>query len=85
LADTIKDPAYAFRVSEQAVPSLKAQAPIQRKVLTRSLAFCRAQSGHALGWMDPKVWTITAQLLYKYKQIPQAVNAKPYYTNQFIR
>jgi len=66
------------------VPSIKAQASIQRAVLKRCLDFWRAEPGHPLGWVDPAVWNLTARYLHQFKQIPRAVSPAQFYTNSYI-
>lgn len=84
LRDTLQDPNAAFRISEQAVKTIKAQPALQKAILMRSLAFLRPEAGHPLGWVDPQVWSLTARDLYLFHQIPRRVGAGSYYTNRFI-
>lgn len=84
LSDTLRDPNAAFRITEAAVPSIKAQAKVQRAVLMRTLDFWRAEPGHPLGWVDPAVWNMTARYLYQFKQIPHPVSPGQFYTNTFV-
>lgn len=84
MRDTLRNPNEAFRISEQAVPEIKVQQRENRAVLTRSLDFWRPEKGHPLGWVHPQIWTRTAQLLYRFKQIPHPVSASRFYTNRFV-
>jgi NitT/TauT family transport system substrate-binding protein len=84
LALAIRDPGQAFRLTLKAVPALRAQAASQRAVLARAIDFWRPETGHRLGWVDPAVWTLTANLLARYRQIGHPVSPRPFYTNEFI-
>lgn len=84
MAETLRNPDEAFRISEAQVPEIKAQPSVQRDVLSRCLDFWRAEPGHALGWMNPQVWSETGRLLYRFKQIPHPVSPSPFYTNRFV-
>lgn len=84
LVDTLRNPNSAFAITLRAVPQLAAQREGQRAVLQRSLDFWRAEPGHSLGWVDPRIWQTTARLLYQFKQIARPVSPAKYYTNRFI-
>lgn len=84
LRDTLQHPGEAFVDAEQAVPEIRAQPGIQRAVLNRSLAFWQPEPRHSLGWIDPAVWSRTADLLLRFRQVPHAVTAHNLYTNRFI-
>jgi NitT/TauT family transport system substrate-binding protein len=84
MRDTLKNPNQAFAITERSVPSLKPEAKVQRAILMRALDFWRAEPGHPLGWIDPKIWSVTGRLLYQFKQIPHQVKASDFYTERFI-
>jgi NitT/TauT family transport system substrate-binding protein len=84
LRDTLRNPSAAFRISENAVKTIKAQPTLQRAILMRSLDFWRPEAGHPLGWVDSRIWSLTARDLYAFHQISRSVSATPYYTNRFV-
>jgi NitT/TauT family transport system substrate-binding protein len=84
MRETLAHPDESFRISEQAVPEIRASPRGPRAVLQRSLDLWRPERGRPLGWIDPGVWRTTAQLLYQYRQIPHPVSAGRMFTNRFI-
>jgi NitT/TauT family transport system substrate-binding protein len=83
LADTLHDPTAAYRISAAAI-KIKLNDRVQRAVLRRAIAFWQPEPGHPLGWVDPRIWSRTARLLYRFKQIPHPVSARSFYTDEFI-
>jgi NitT/TauT family transport system substrate-binding protein len=79
---TLKHPSTAFTISKSSIPGFTNDA-LQRQVLNRVIAFWKP-AGVPLGHMDPRVWNLTAKVLYQFKQIPQRVPASRYYTNRFV-
>jgi NitT/TauT family transport system substrate-binding protein len=84
MADTLRKPQEAYALTVRTVPGLAATSRAQRATLRRALDFWRPEAGHPLGWIDPRIWTTTAQLLYRFKQIPHPVAATAFYTNRFV-
>lgn len=84
MEDTLRNPDQAFQIAEQAVPEIRNNAREHRAVLLRSLDFWRPERGHRLGWIDSRIWNVTAHLLYQFKQIPTQVSATAYFTNRFL-
>jgi NitT/TauT family transport system substrate-binding protein len=84
MADTLRDPEGALRASEEQVKEIKVQARIARATLHRCLNFWQPERGHPLGWVDPRIWDRTAQLLFEFGQIPRRVSPTPFYTNRFV-
>jgi NitT/TauT family transport system substrate-binding protein len=84
MADTIRNPGAAYAMTVRAAPAAGAQPRSAHAILVRALDFWRAEPGHPTGWIDPAVWSETARLLYRYKQIPHPVSAMGYYTNRFV-
>jgi len=84
MRDTIADPAQAFNLSTKEIKGLSAQRKTQLLVLKRADLYMRAEKGHALGWVDPTVWSVTEKALLRYGQIKHSVTAASYYTNRFI-
>lgn len=83
LQETIAHPGEAYRISATEVTEIKAQPKVQHAVLARSIDFWRPEPGHALGWIDPRIWTLTARDLYRAGQIAEPVQASRFYTNRF--
>jgi len=84
MRDTIANPAQAFNLSAKQIKGLSAQRKAQLPVLKRAVTYMRAESGHPLGWVDPRVWSTTERALLRYGQIKHAVNPNSYFTNQFV-
>jgi NitT/TauT family transport system substrate-binding protein len=78
---TLNHPSTAFTISKASIPGFTNDA-LQRQVLNRVIAFWKP-ARVPLGRMDPRVWNLTAKVLYQFKQI-QKVSASKFYTNRFV-
>lgn len=81
IADTIADPDAAMQISTRFVEGLKADDPIQKKVL---LATIEAMRGERLGVSSPQAWENTLNTLLAMGQIKQKMDVNEFFTNEFV-
>lgn len=79
--DTIRDPDAALRISTRFVEGLKADDPIQRKVL---LATIELMKGEPLGASSPQAWENTQNTLLSMGQITAKMDVNTFFTNEFV-
>jgi NitT/TauT family transport system substrate-binding protein len=85
LRDMLAEPDAAFASSMNRTPEITGeQVPLQRAVLTATLAFEQAPAGHPLGWSDPAGWQATQDLLKSVNMIDKTVETSTIFTNQFV-
>ena len=64
LQDALANPSYAFDTSLPQLGDISPdKVPVQRDVMTATLDYMQAPSGHPLGWSDPTGWAATQNLL----------------------
>ncbi len=82
LADTLANPNEAYTISEKYVQDLsKADQPIQKQVLTRTIGLWQAQH---LGRSDPQAWQNMEQTLLKMGLLKQSLDVSKAFTNEFV-
>jgi len=81
IADTIADPDAAMQISTRFVEGLKADDPIQKKVL---LATVELMKGERLGVSSAQAWENTQNTLLAMGQIQQKMDVNEFFTNAFV-
>ncbi|HEX2993966.1 MAG TPA: ABC transporter substrate-binding protein [Anaerolineales bacterium] len=82
LADTIKDPEEAFKLSETYIPNFAdLDANVQRQVLATSIEQWKAER---LGYSDPQAWENMQNVLLEAGLINQELDLNKAFTNEFI-
>ncbi len=81
IADTIADPDAAMQISTKFVEGLKADDPIQKKVLLATVEMMR---GERLGVSSPQAWENTQITLLAMGQIKQKMDVNEFFTNAFV-
>ncbi|HSA99748.1 MAG TPA: ABC transporter substrate-binding protein [Anaerolineales bacterium] len=82
LADTIANPAEAFKLSESYIPNFASlDAKVQRQILDTSIEEWKAGR---LGYSDPKAWENMQDVLLGAGLINQKVDLNKAFTNEFI-
>jgi len=81
IADTIADPDAAMQISTRFVEGLKADDPIQKKVL---LATVELMKGEQLGISSAQAWENTQNTLLAMGQVQQKMDVKEFFTNAFV-
>ncbi len=81
--DTIQDPDAAMAISVKYVEGLKADDPIQRRVLLESVALMKA-GDRRLGESTPEAWQNTQNTLRAMGQVKEAADPNTFFTNEFL-
>ncbi len=81
IADTIKDPAAAMQISTKYVEGLKADDPIQKQVLLKTIEIMQ---GGKPGESTASAWTNTQDALLSMGQVKQKMDVSTFYTNEFL-
>ncbi len=82
LADTIKNPDEAFKLSESYIPNFASlDAKVQRQILDTSIEEWKADR---LGYSDPKAWENMQDVLLEMGLIKQRMDLNKAYTNEFV-
>jgi NitT/TauT family transport system substrate-binding protein len=81
IADTIADPDAAMQISTRFVEGLKADDPIQKKVL---LATIELMKGEQLGASSAQAWENTQNTLLAMGQIQKKMDVNEFFTNAFV-
>jgi NitT/TauT family transport system substrate-binding protein len=79
--DTIDDPDAAMGVATRYVEGLKAGDPIQRQVLTATVAL---MTGGRLGESTAQAWANTQDTLFDMGQVKRKVDVAEFYTNAYL-
>jgi NitT/TauT family transport system substrate-binding protein len=82
IQDTIADPDAAMEVSTKYVEGLKADDPVQKKVL---LATIELMKGDKLGVSSPQAWENTQATLLAMGQIADKMDVNSFFTNEFVQ
>jgi NitT/TauT family transport system substrate-binding protein len=82
LADTLKDPDAAFKMSESYIPNFSdLDAGVQKQVLATSIE--EWQADH-LGYSDPQAWENMQNVLLEAGMIPEKLDLSKAFTNEFV-
>lgn len=81
VADTIKDPDAAMQISAKYVEGLKANDPIQRAVLLKTI---EAMQGGKPGESTATAWSNTQDALIAMGQVKTKMDVSTFYTNEFL-
>jgi NitT/TauT family transport system substrate-binding protein len=81
IADTIEDPAEALEIAAKYVEGLKADDPVQRKVLEATVELLK---GGRLGESTAQAWENTQETLLSMRQVQQKRDVSEFYTNEFL-
>ncbi len=82
LADTLKNPEEAFKLSETYIPNFASlDAKVQRQILDTSIEEWKADR---LGYSDPKAWENMQNVLLEMGLIKQKMDLSKAFTNEFI-
>lgn len=84
LQDTINNPDEAMQITTKYVEGLKADDPIQKKVLLATIDNMKTLNGAKMGESLPKAWEATQATLLSMGQIKQKLDVKDYFTNDFL-
>jgi NitT/TauT family transport system substrate-binding protein len=82
--DTIDDPDAAMDISTRRVEGLKADDPIQRQVLTATIALMTVTTGGRLGESTAQAWANTQDTLIDMGQAKQQVDVGEFFTNAYL-
>jgi NitT/TauT family transport system substrate-binding protein len=81
IADTINDPTAAMQISTKYVEGLKADDPIQKQVLAKTI---EVMQGGKPGESTQVAWTNTQDVLLNTGQIQKKMDVSTFYTNEFL-
>ncbi|MCL5998533.1 MAG: ABC transporter substrate-binding protein [Chloroflexi bacterium] len=81
IADTIKDPDAAMQISTKYVEGLKADDPIQKQVLLKTI---EVMQGGKPGESSAVAWENTQDALLTTGQVQQKQDVNTFYTNEFL-
>ncbi|MCL4504465.1 MAG: ABC transporter substrate-binding protein [Chloroflexi bacterium] len=81
IADTIKDPDAAMQISAKYVEGLKADDPIQKEVLLKTVELMQ---GGKPGESTATAWTNTQDALLSMGQVKNKMDVGTFYTNEFL-
>jgi NitT/TauT family transport system substrate-binding protein len=81
IADTIKDPAEAMQITTKYVEGLKADDPIQQKVLAATIEVMKSEK---YGESKASAWETTQNTLLAMGQITEKMDVNSFYTNEFL-
>ena len=81
IADTIKDPAEAMQITTKFVEGLKADDPIQQKVLAATIEVMKSER---YGESKASAWENTQNTLLAMGQISEKMDVNSFYTNEFL-
>ena len=84
LQDTINNPDEAMKITTKYVEGLKADDPIQKKVLLATIDNMKALNGAKMGESSAQAWETTQNTLLAMGQIKQKLDVKDYFTNAFL-
>ncbi len=83
IADTLQDPDAALAISVKYVEGLKADDPIQRKVLLESIEMMKPGSKKP-GESTAEAWRNTQETLLAMGQVKEAADVNTFFTNEFL-
>ena len=81
IADTINDPAEAMQITAKYVEGLKADDPIQQKVLAATIEVMKSDK---YGESKASAWETTQNTLLAMGQITEKMDVNSFYTNEFL-
>jgi NitT/TauT family transport system substrate-binding protein len=81
IADTIKDPDTAMQISTKYVEGLKADDPIQKEVLLKTID---AMQGGKPGESTAQAWQNTQDALMTMGSVQKKMDTSTFYTNEFL-
>jgi NitT/TauT family transport system substrate-binding protein len=82
LADTIADPAEAFRLSEKHIPNFAdLDVDVQKEILDTSI---EQWKGGRLGYSDPQAWENMQNVLLEAGLITEKMDISQAFTNEFV-
>lgn len=84
LADTVKDPDAAMQISTKYVSGLKADDPIQKKVLLASTKLMQPSGGLRPGETTAAAWANTQKALLSMGQVKTEADVNTFFTNEFL-
>jgi len=82
VADTLKDPAAALAIATKYVEGLKADDPIQRKVMLATVEMMKTSGKQ--GASSVAAWESTQATLLAMGQIQKPLEAEVYFSNEFL-
>jgi NitT/TauT family transport system substrate-binding protein len=81
IADTISNPSEAIQITTKYVEGLKADDPIQQKVLAATIEVMKSER---YGESKPSAWETTQNTLLAMGQINEKTDVNSFYTNEFL-
>ena len=84
IADTMKDPTEAMKITTQYVEGLKADDPIQQKVLAATIEVMKVKASDKYGESKASAWETTQNTLLAMGQITEKMDVNSFYTNEFL-
>ena len=84
IADTIKDPTEAMQITTKYVEGLKADDPIQQKVLAATIEIMEVMKSEKYGESKASAWENTQNTLLSMGQISEKMDVNSFFTNEFL-
>lgn len=85
LRDTLDAPSDAFESSLKRMPELSVDnQPLQRDVLTATMAYYTPVAGRTVGSSEPDAWLRTQDFMQSIGVIDHSIDPAQYYTNTFV-
>ena len=84
IADTIKDPTEAMQITTKYVEGLKADDPIQQKVLAATIEVMEVMKSEKYGESKASAWENTQNTLLSMGQISEKMDVNTFFTNEFL-
>ena len=82
--DTIANPDEAMQITTKFVEGLKAEDPVQKKVLLATIELMRPAAGEKFGSSTDMAWETTQSTLITMGQVKSKLNAADFYSNEFL-